>query len=174
MSVSAPPGRTHLYYSGTPDFAFGSGLSYSKWELEARPPPRAAEDVAKDAPFELAAAGGSLHFEVHVTNKGPFAGGQRVLAFARPSALAAMPPRTPRQRLWAFKAVDKLEVGASTFVRFTLLAADLATSNAQGERVVIPGQEYVLAFSDGTQEVRASIQITGNEPVVVEKSALRK
>jgi len=27
MSVSAPPGRTHLHYTGTPDFAFGSGLS---------------------------------------------------------------------------------------------------------------------------------------------------
>ena len=25
MSVTAPPGRTHLYYSGTPEFSFGAG-----------------------------------------------------------------------------------------------------------------------------------------------------
>ena len=34
MSVTAPPGRTHLYYSGSPEFAFGSGLSYSTWAME--------------------------------------------------------------------------------------------------------------------------------------------
>ena len=33
MSVRTPPGRTHMYYTGEPEFAFGDGLSYSTFEM---------------------------------------------------------------------------------------------------------------------------------------------
>ena len=33
MSLTAGPGRTHMFYTGEPEFAFGSGLSYTRWEL---------------------------------------------------------------------------------------------------------------------------------------------
>ena len=33
MSLTVPPGRTHMYYTGEPEFAFGDGLSYSTFEM---------------------------------------------------------------------------------------------------------------------------------------------
>ena len=34
MSVTTPPGRTHMYYTGDAEFTFGTGLSFSKFDLE--------------------------------------------------------------------------------------------------------------------------------------------
>ena len=82
MSVTAPPGRTHLYYSGTPDFAFGSGLSYSRWAIELLPsttllptevPSPTAEVPSPTAevpsPMALPADGGALEVTIRVTHK---------------------------------------------------------------------------------------------------------
>lgn len=33
MSMRDPPGRTYKFYTGTPVFAFGTGLSYSKFSF---------------------------------------------------------------------------------------------------------------------------------------------
>merc|ERR1712178_646793 len=96
MSVTAPPGRTHLYYSGTPEFAFGTGLSYSKWDLEVT-------DGEKNK--ELTAGRGSTSFSVKLTNKGPLAGQQRILAFVRPTSKNAH-KHAPRQRLWGYVGAD--------------------------------------------------------------------
>jgi len=183
MSVSAPPGRTHLHYTGTPDFAFGSGLSYSVWTTElleersagsveeASVSPTASEPTGRGAQtHSLAVAGGTLHWKVRVTNKGPLPGAQRVLAFARPREIGKVVKGTPRQRLWAYQPVKNLAVGESTTVDFTLRAADLATSDAKGDRVVTPGEEYVLAFSDGEKEVTTHVRLTGEAPVIVEAS----
>merc|ERR1711988_1767056 len=65
MSVTAPPGRTHMYYTGKPEFAFGSGLSYSQWAVELM-----------NADSEMATDGASTAFSVKLTNKGPMAGQQ--------------------------------------------------------------------------------------------------
>ena len=94
-----------------------------------------------------------------------------MLAYARPKDYGAMPAGTPRQRLWSYKAVNDLQVGESTTVEFTLSAADLAVSNAQGDRLVHPGHEYELAFSDGAHEVKASLMVVGDAPHLVERSA---
>lgn len=33
MGLTVPPGRTHMFYTGTPEFAFGAGLSYTEWGM---------------------------------------------------------------------------------------------------------------------------------------------
>lgn len=40
MSMSKPPGRTYMYYTGTPEWRFGHGLSYDAWELAWAPDAR--------------------------------------------------------------------------------------------------------------------------------------
>jgi len=159
MSVSAAPGRTHLYYTGTPDFAFGTGLSYSQWAVEVA-----------EAGQELSTEHGSTHFSIKLTNKGPLAGQQRVLAFARP-LFAPTQQTMPRQQLWSYRGAE-LGVGESTTLSFTLHAAMLAHSNDLGERMVHPGA-YDVAFSDGSQEVRVKLRLTG-DVTVVEKSIFKK
>jgi len=152
MSVTAPPGRTHLYYSGTPEFAFGSGLSYSTWK------------IAPVAPVEggtmQVAAGASLRLAVKLTNAGPLPGAQRVLAFLRPRLVAGAPRTMPKQRLLGYAGAH-LAVGESATLVIDVEAAQLAQSDAAGARVVLPG-EYTLAFSDGAHEVPMRFTITGD------------
>eukprot|EP00931_Biecheleriopsis_adriatica_P085911 TRINITY_DN60680_c0_g1_i1.p1 TRINITY_DN60680_c0_g1~~TRINITY_DN60680_c0_g1_i1.p1 ORF type:complete len:769 (-),score=153.79 TRINITY_DN60680_c0_g1_i1:74-2380(-) len=156
MSVTKPPGRTHLYYTGTPEFSFGTGLSYSSWSLQLTD-----ADKAK----ELQSHRGFTEFSVNLTNKGPWAGKQRVLAFARPRLSTS---NMPKQLLWAYAGVD-LAVGESSTVSFKLEASMLARSSESGDRIVHPG-EYELAFSDGSQELKTSLVVTGSQ-VVAEASA---
>jgi len=174
MSVSAPPGRTHMYYSGTPDFAFGSGLSYSQFEIAMADAPR---DVAIDHVADAAdAADGhtdaaAVSYAIRLTNRGPFVGGQRVLVFARPKGSAA-PKGSPRQRLCAYRAVAPLAVGASVDLNIALTFSSLASANSVGERVVLPG-EYEIVISDGASQLSTRLFLSGS-PKVVEKSALAK
>jgi len=160
MSVTAAPGRTHLYYTGTPEFAFGTGLSYSTWAMEVTTTGR-----------ELAADSGSSSYSVKLTNHGPMVGQQRVMAFLRPRSMTALPKHAPRQRLVGYMGAH-LGVGESTILTFQLDAAHLAQSNEAGDRVVYPG-EYEIAFSDGASEVKADLRISG-EVTLIEKSVLRQ
>lgn len=152
MSVTAPPGRTHLYYTGTPEFAFGAGLSYSRWVIQVT-----------EADQEFTSNGGSARFSIRLTNEGPFGGRQRVLAFVRPRDQPAH-QAVPRQRLWGYTGAE-LSVGESTTLSFVLRASTLAQSNEFGDRVVEPGA-YEVAFSEGSYEVRTALRVTGDTQVV--------
>ena len=57
FAMAAPPGRTHRYYTGTPQFPFGFGLSYAPTTLRARAAAATAATAAADA--DGGAAGGS-------------------------------------------------------------------------------------------------------------------
>lgn len=172
MSVSAPPGRTHLYYRATPEFAFGHGLSYSTWALQVEPASaqivlghRAAPERARtlQSPQNTSAS-----FAVRLTNVGGMAGRQRVLAFARPRG-SAVRHGAPRQRLWGYAGVA-LGVGESATLVFNLEASMLAVGNARGDREVLPGT-YDIRFSDGATEIHAQLVLNG-ETWVVEADSL--
>ena len=79
MSLTTPPGRTHLFYTGTPEYAFGDGLSYTTWELEweTRPPAKWKAMVEEEEEERV-------KFSVRVRNTGSRAGRRTVLVFARP------------------------------------------------------------------------------------------
>eukprot|EP00663_Eupelagonemidae_sp_cell21sb_P003541 gene3541-5794_t len=72
MSVTAPPGRTHLYYTGKPEFEFGDGLSYDDWELGWHGTPPTTAELTTDA-------SASASFALMVQNKGTYGGGVTVL-----------------------------------------------------------------------------------------------
>jgi beta-glucosidase-like glycosyl hydrolase len=160
MSVSAPPGRTHLYYTGNPEFAFGTGLSYSTWSLRL-----------VEGPDSQLLQAGSTRVQVELTNHGPLAGQQRVLAFARPRGALASVRRMKKQWLWSYAAAE-LAVGQSTTLTLQLEPLMLTHSNERGDRVLYAG-EYELAFSDGVQEMTTSLTVGGGNRVM-EASAFHK
>ena len=49
MSVTTPPGRTHMYYTGEAEFTFGTGLSYSTIALEVASAAPSTVDVISGA-----------------------------------------------------------------------------------------------------------------------------
>jgi len=79
MSLTEGPGRTHMYYTGIPEFPFGHGLSYSRWDLEWH------KTSEPDVPWILSDDDDSyirgLRIGVNVTNLGPHIGSQTVLLF---------------------------------------------------------------------------------------------
>ena len=69
----APPGRTHLYYTGTPEFAFGTGLSYSEFSLEM------VESVSAAA-VDMAAQT-QLEYKLKLSHRAGPPGKRTILAF---------------------------------------------------------------------------------------------
>ena len=87
MSMRTSPGRSYKFYTGTPVFQFGDGLSYTtftyKWS---------ASPTVEEAPVQYSKSGGlvisreslrraQIDYEVEVTNTGSRGGAVSVLAF---------------------------------------------------------------------------------------------
>lgn len=154
MSVTQPPGRTHLYYTGKPEFKFGDGLSYSKWQLDwtHEQQPSMMSTSAED----------SSTFTVSVSNVGDVSGGINILAFWKPVGH----PSPLRQKLFAFDGLRLFPGGKGT-LDFVLKADDLAIANDKGDRVLTQG-EYVVefrGFSD-MEVISTSLTIHGEARIV--------
>ena len=98
------PGRTHVYYSGTPQWAFGAGLSYAQTELSA------AHGKAK-------AAGAPPTIEVAVRNLDAKRATDEVVFLFLVPAAGTVPPSEPaakmRRTLVAFERVTIAPRGAA-------------------------------------------------------------
>ncbi len=87
MSMRTSPGRTYKFYTGTPLFKFGDGLSYTtftyKWSaapVVSQAPTRYSKSnglvISRDS-----LRGAQVDYEVEVTNTGNRGGAVSVLAF---------------------------------------------------------------------------------------------
>ncbi|ELR20723.1 betaxylosidase [Acanthamoeba castellanii str. Neff] len=123
------PGRTYRYYTGpAPLWEFGFGLSYTTFKTEwlSTPQPSALKSYARDE---------AVSFRVRVTNVGPVAGDEVVLAFVtRDNA-----DRGPLKQLFAFERVH-LNPGESKEIFFNTGPDTLAVAtDGAMEKVVHPG-----------------------------------
>merc|ERR1712216_65085 len=91
-------GRTHLFYTGTPEFAFGTGLSYSNF------------DMAWENQNIIWSLGSNAQVivEIEVTNPGNRPGSQTALLFFRPVNVSNV---THLQKLVAYRGTGVLESG---------------------------------------------------------------
>ncbi|QNM95708.1 beta-glucosidase [Chitinimonas koreensis] len=124
-----------------PDFAFGHGLSYTRFDYS-------------DA--RLSADGGAVTFTLR--NAGPRAGAEVVQLYARPPGTAATVPENdrPLRGLVGFAKV-RLEPGESRVVTLPFRAADLATwSDARRGWRSWPGA-WTLEVAASSQDVRATV-----------------
>ena len=114
--------RTYRYYTGTPLYPFGYGLSYTSF---------AYSNLKLSA--KSARAGEPVTVEATVTNTGRSRGDEVAELYLTPSG-----PDAPVRELRGFKRIS-LAPGASSTVHFILDSRDLSTVAQDGSRAVIPG-----------------------------------
>ena len=130
--------RTYRYFTGTPLYQFGYGLSYSKFQYTGL---KAPQTVMPDQ--------GSVTVKATVQNIGSRAGDEVAELYLRPapdssSRQISDDQPMPRLVLAGFQRIP-LTSGQSKVVSFTLTRKQLLLVNAQGSRSLNPGtwQVYV-------------------------------
>ena len=150
--------RTYRYFSGTPLYPFGYGLSYTTFSYSDLTLPEKID------------AGSDAKVSVRVTNTGKMAGDEVVQLYITDEK--ASTPR-PLRQLEGFKRVH-LNAGESKTVEFTLKAEQFSMINKNDVRVIEPGWFTVAAGgrqpgltgtsdSRGTQVLSSRIRLTGKE-----------
>ena len=143
-------GRTYRYFTGTPLWPFGHGLSYTRFEYAA--------PVLSHARLP---AGEPLTVGVDVRNAGDRAGDEVLQAYLEPptSALA------PKRALVAFRRIH-LQAGETRHVEMAVDARALSSVDALGTRAVEPGH-YALTVGGGqpgfATTVRSEFEIDGRQ-----------
>ena len=141
--------RTYRYFTGTPLYPFGYGLSYSKF---------AYSKVRLSA--KNLKAGGPLNVDADVKNTSQRDGDEVVEVYLTFPKL----PGAPMRALRGFTRVH-IAAGKTAHVRLTLSPRDLSYVNEAGDRVIAPGS-YTLSIGGGqpgtgAPVVESAFTITG-------------
>lgn len=179
MGLSVGVGRTHMFYTGTPEFAFGQGMSYTSWTLAAEADAAAHDSSgrgqdrggggdgdAADTTTVVDAHAAVITLRASIRNTGGMGGKQTVLAFWRPrggdtAAEQAALSYGMRQKLVAYGGATHVAPGEAALVELTVKAKDLAIADdtQAGTARLYPGQ-YDLVLFDGENEAVASVDLT--------------
>ena len=156
------PGRTYMFYTGSPVFSFGQGLSYTSFSYQyasaapARPFTTEAlvaaaravtADYRRDLPrfrfFSVA---------LNVTNTGSRRSDVSVLLFIKPSlpSLPAGFPSPPLSQLIDFTHLNSLRPGESRLIHLSVSLESLSVMTEAGERLLWPG-DYSLQVNGGEE-----------------------
>src|ERR1700749_1208646 len=133
--------RTYRYFTGTPLYSFGYGLSYTQF----------AYTVGKLSTDKLH-AGSSLNVSVQVRNTGALDGDETVEIYLVPKAVANHPP-APLRALVGFQKVH-LRKDETKTVQIAIAPRQLSLVAADGSRSVQPG-EYDLYIGGGQPAQKA-------------------
>jgi beta-glucosidase len=136
--------RTYRYFTGTPLYPFGYGLSYTRF----------AYDNLRVSADQLTATD-SLEVEVDVRNVGQRAGDEVVQLYIR-DLEASLP--VPRHSLQGFKRLA-LQPGETRRVTFSLQLHQFSLVNEAGERVLEPGafELFVGGGQPGAAETLSTV-----------------
>ncbi|PPT93110.1 beta-glucosidase [Xanthomonas theicola] len=146
-------GRTYRYFKGEPLFAFGSGLSYTRFAYAA---PQLSATTLQ--------AGANLQVRTQVRNSGTRAGDEVVQVYLQ------YPPRpqSPLRSLVGFQRVT-LQPGESRELTFELAPRQLSDVDRAGQRAVQPGdyRVFVGGGQPGTDAPggEAAFSIQGTAPI---------
>ena len=154
-AITGNPGRTHRFYTGTPVYSFGDGLSYSRFgtsllsEAVVTVPRTRLRSYAEAATVQntfdrsgaLPRRYGPVHTaRISVVNHGPMAGGYAVLAFVK--SPRAGHDGAPIRELAGFEKVS-LVPGQYTTVCLEIYAHDLTLTRRGGGREVVEGNWHL-------------------------------
>jgi hypothetical protein len=162
MSMQAGPGRSYKFYTGTPLYSFGFGLSYTHFALKWAPhPPTSPRLLTVDA------AATTVAYTCTVTNTGAVAGDEVVLAYVVPKrlsfgdAVAASDPM-PIKELVAFERVT-VAAGATATVTFELPSERFSLVDADGHRSIVPGVFDVVLSRGHGDELSTTVVVRGTK-----------
>lgn len=163
--TSGNPGRSHRFYTGTPVFAFGEGLSYTTFhtssphiELMAA----ASATVLAEAQAGVTAARSRAVGKARMTvrNTGNRTGAHSVILYAAPpvSEDEHVTSGAPRQTVVGFEKI-MLKPGQEREVAIDITAFHLTWADAHGKRVTATGpwRYWTGAVSDRDQDDTASV-----------------
>ncbi|RSM50694.1 beta-glucosidase [Amycolatopsis balhimycina DSM 5908] len=144
-------GRTYQYFTGTPAYPFGYGLSYTKF---------AYSHVRADA--RSVDADGQVTVHVDVTNTGSTPGATVAQLYAA-TAFGVPGVELPRQRLAGFKKTNVLAPGQTQHVAIPVRISDLAFwDEAKHRQVVHDGRyRFGVGADAGHLAGAATVAVTG-------------
>jgi beta-glucosidase-like glycosyl hydrolase len=155
-------GRSHMFYTGTPLYPFGYGLSYTTFLMQWETEPPSVEwsyDDLKNAISDTDS------FDIIVLNNGEAEGKETIQAYWSPPK--SVDAQLKRQ-LFAFESVV-LQPGQSCVIRFPIKTAlkSISTVSPRGDRVVFPGN-YTIVFTRGHGDILQT-QVTATSYYMVRK-----
>ena len=136
-------GTTYLYYDGTPEYAFGHGLSYSSFAYD-----RLVVALAKHSADPLL-----VHAQVQNTGKRD--GDEVAQVYVR--ALSSGSVKLPRRQLASFQRVP-LKVGERRRLSFAINLRDLAYWDSQSKVWVLETGTYEVMVGSSSEDIRLRSQ----------------
>ena len=163
---STNPGRTYKFYTGTPVFPFGHGLTYSTFSYVIVDEQTATRYHINDlsANAKLSDRLADIALTVNITNTGSVASEVAVLAYV--SSNATVTGVTPPIKELFDYARPMLGVGESTVIVFGLSYRVLAHVDEHGHQWLLPGR-YKLVLNNEEDAVQ-HVELEG-EPVMIEE-----
>lgn len=180
MDIAHPPGRTYRFFTGTPSFPFGHGLSYTTFTITWNSEKAEPESLWTGAGHLPQRAVSSTTYTAKVTNTGDREGDEVVFLFIKPQedvdAVHGPPPAGADpgdlpliKQLAGFQRVH-LAAGDSTTVTFTVDANTLAMPRrGTGRTVACPGT-YTLEVTNGVDQVAATDVFMVGEELVLDST----
>lgn len=139
------PGNTYMYYTGTPVYPFGYGLSYTDFTYSDMKIDKNSVD-----------ANGSVTAQITVTNNGSRAGAEVVQMYvAHPGAGDGM---TPKKQLQGFEKIY-LEPNESRTVTFTLNIKDMYIFDEAAQKDILPNGEYTIYIGKDSSDESNSAMV---------------
>ena len=157
LGLTVGPGRTHRHFTGTPEFAFGTGLSFSEWELNWSQRQVDNPAVRWSTSQDPNAIGATL--ELAIANVGGMPTGRRtVMVFVRPTD-----GNHPKllQKLIEYGGLANVARWEQASLHFSLKPADLALADDAGNMVLYPGS-YEVVVRDGSSELVRTLTLKGD------------
>jgi beta-glucosidase len=144
-------GRTYQYFTGTPTYPFGSGLSYTTFSYSPATVDRSS-----------VTADGTVNVRFTVTNTGKSAGATVAQLYAS-TPFTVPGVQLPAKRLAGFQKTAVLAPGATQQITMPVKISDLSFWDAAAMRsVVFDGTyQFQVGSSAGTIAAPANVDVTG-------------
>jgi beta-glucosidase len=144
-------GRTYQYFTGTPTYPFGYGLSYTSFKYA---------HVMADPKATTADGRINVHFDVTNTGSVPGATVAQVYA-ATPFTVSGV--ELPQKRLVGFQKTDVLQPGQTETIAIPVKISDLALWDQQQHKDVVYDGTYQFQVATSSSDVVGSdtVAVTG-------------